>query len=42
MTLHSGELEALKHFSDACRIELRKYSAYVQSPLSKEGLEIDS
>jgi hypothetical protein len=27
-TLHSGELEALKHFSDACRVELRKYSAY--------------
>jgi hypothetical protein len=27
-TLHSGEFEALKHFSDACRVELRKYSAY--------------
>jgi hypothetical protein len=27
-TLHSGELEVLEHFSDACRIELRKYSAY--------------
>jgi len=26
-TLHSGEFEALKRFSDACRIELRKYSA---------------
>ena len=27
-TIHSGELEALQHFSDACRTELRKYSAY--------------
>jgi hypothetical protein len=27
-TLHSGEFEALKRFSDACRIELRNYSAY--------------
>jgi hypothetical protein len=27
-TLHSGEFEALKHFSDACRVELLKYSAY--------------
>ena len=27
-TLHSGEFESLKHFSDACRVELRKYSAY--------------
>jgi hypothetical protein len=27
-TLHSGDLEVFKHFSDACRIELRKYSAY--------------
>jgi len=27
-TLRSGELEALERFSDACRIELRKYSAY--------------
>ena len=27
-TLHSGEFEALKRFSDACRVELRKYSAY--------------
>ena len=27
-TLHSGELEVLERFSDACRIELRKYSAY--------------
>jgi hypothetical protein len=27
-TLHSGEFEFLKHFSDACRVELRKYSAY--------------
>jgi hypothetical protein len=27
-TLHSGEFEALKRFSDACRIESRKYSAY--------------
>jgi hypothetical protein len=27
-TLHSGEFEVLKHFSDACRIELRRYSAY--------------
>jgi hypothetical protein len=27
-TLHSGEFEALKHFSDACRVELRKYAVY--------------
>jgi len=27
-TLHSGELEVFKHFSDACRVELRRYSAY--------------
>jgi len=27
-TLRSGELEALERFSDACRVELRKYSAY--------------
>ena len=27
-TLHSGEFEFLKHFSDACRVELRKYSVY--------------
>jgi hypothetical protein len=27
-TLHSGEFEFLKHFSDACRLELRKYAAY--------------
>ena len=27
-TLRSGEFEFLKHFSDACRVELRKYSAY--------------
>ena len=26
--LHSGELEVFKHFSDACRVELRKYAAY--------------
>src|SRR6266403_2520363 len=26
-TLHSGEFEVLKRFSDACRVELRKYSA---------------
>jgi hypothetical protein len=26
--LHGGELEVFKHFSEACRIELRKYSAY--------------
>jgi hypothetical protein len=26
-TLHSGEYEALKQFSEACRVELRKYSA---------------
>jgi hypothetical protein len=26
--LHSGELEVFKHFSEACRVELRKYSAY--------------
>ena len=27
-TLHSGEFEVLKQFSDACRVELRRYSAY--------------
>ena len=27
-TLHSGEFEFLKRFSDACRVELRKYSVY--------------
>ena len=27
-TLHSGEFEFLRRFSDACRVELRKYSAY--------------
>jgi hypothetical protein len=27
-TLHSGELEVFKRFSDACRVELRKYSIY--------------
>ena len=27
-TFRSSELEALKRFSDACRIELRKYAAY--------------
>jgi hypothetical protein len=27
-TLHGGELEVFKHFSAACRVELRKYSAY--------------
>ena len=27
-TLHSGEFEVLEHFSDACRIGLRKYSVY--------------
>ena len=27
-TLHSGEFEFLKRFSDACRVELRRYSAY--------------
>ena len=27
-TLQSGEFEEFKHFSDACRTELRKYSAY--------------
>ena len=26
--LHGGEVEALKRFSDACRVELRKYSVY--------------
>ena len=26
--LHSGELEVFKRFSDACRVELRRYSAY--------------
>jgi hypothetical protein len=24
---HSGELEVFKHFSDACRVELRNYAA---------------
>jgi len=27
-TLHGGEFEEFRHFSDACRSELRKYSAY--------------
>ena len=27
-TLHSGEFEFLKRFSNACRVELRKYSVY--------------
>jgi hypothetical protein len=27
-TLHSGELEVLKRFSAACRVELRRYSVY--------------
>jgi hypothetical protein len=27
-TLHSGEYEVFKDFSAACRVELRKYSAY--------------
>jgi hypothetical protein len=27
-TLRSGEFEFLKRFSDACRVELRKYSIY--------------
>ena len=27
-TLQSGEFEALKRFSDACRVELRRYSTY--------------
>jgi hypothetical protein len=27
-TLHSGEFEVLKDFSAACRVELRRYSAY--------------
>jgi len=27
-TLHGGEFEEFRHFSDACRTELRKYSAY--------------
>jgi len=27
-TLRDGELEVFKHFSDACRVELGKYSAY--------------
>ena len=26
--LHGGEVEALKRFSDACRVELRNYAAY--------------
>jgi hypothetical protein len=27
-TLRDGEVEVFKHFSDACRVELRRYSAY--------------
>jgi len=27
-TLHSAEFEVLKDFSAACRVELRRYSAY--------------
>jgi hypothetical protein len=27
-SLHGGEFEEFRHFSDACRTELRKYSAY--------------
>ena len=27
-TVRSSELEALKHFSDACRVELHRYSTY--------------
>jgi hypothetical protein len=27
-TLHGGEAEVFKRFSDACRVELRKYAAY--------------
>jgi hypothetical protein len=27
-TLRDGEVEVFKHFSDVCRVELRKYSAY--------------
>ena len=27
-TLHSGEFEFLRRFSDACRVELRRYSSY--------------
>jgi hypothetical protein len=27
-TLRDGEVEVFKHFSDACRAELRRYSAY--------------
>ena len=27
-TIRSGELEFLRNFSDACRLELRKYAAY--------------
>ena len=27
-TLHGGEFEVLKQFSDACRVELRRYSTY--------------
>ena len=27
-TMHGNEFEFLKRFSDACRVELRKYSAY--------------
>jgi hypothetical protein len=26
--LHSGEMEVFKRFSDACRVELRRYSVY--------------
>ena len=27
-TLHGGELEVFKRFSDACRVALGKYSVY--------------
>ena len=27
-TLQGGEVETLKRFSDACRVELRRYSVY--------------
>jgi hypothetical protein len=27
-TLHGGEMEVFKHFSDTCRGELRKHSVY--------------
>jgi hypothetical protein len=30
-TIRSNELEFFKRFSDACRVELRRYSVYLES-----------